>query len=206
MMIISMQFSGAAFYHFVLVQNMFLNTLFSTTLCLFLPWYERPNVTPVLNTGHNYNFVFFNLYVLDRKREDKILDYMVVCIPLLHNLNPRLWKKIYNYKPWRVHRVLELLRMILVFSFKNIVYFVTECNWVLKVTGQIILAVWILHSYLRNNLSVENFCSRKQRCYYTVTRCHKMLSFRMKHKLMSHKRKDNAGITFKIFGEAISNW
>jgi len=121
-----MQFSVATFYLSVLVQNMFLNTLFPTILCLSLPWYERPNVTPVLNSGQNYNFVFFNLYVLDRKREDKILDHTVVCIPLLHNLNPRLWKKIYNYKLWRAHRVLELLRMILVFSFKNIGYCMTE--------------------------------------------------------------------------------
>jgi hypothetical protein len=50
---------------------MFLNTLFSTTLILFLPLYERPNVTPVLNRGQNYSFIFFNLYVLDGKREDK---------------------------------------------------------------------------------------------------------------------------------------
>jgi hypothetical protein len=202
-MIISVQFSGAAFYLSVLVQNMFLNTLFSTTLCLFMPWYERPNVTPVQNSGQNYNFVFFNLYVLDRRRE--ILDQTAVCIPLFHNLNPRLWKKIYNYKPWRGNRVLELLGMILVFSWKHIGYFMTECNWVMKVTGQIILAVWILRSCLRNNLSVENFCSIKQRCNYTVTHCHKM-SFRMRHKLISHKCKENAGVTFKLFGEAIRNW
>jgi hypothetical protein len=61
----------SSFSPFSLRPKDFLNTLFSTTLSLFLPLYEKPNVTPVLNSGQNYSFVFFNQYVLDRKREDK---------------------------------------------------------------------------------------------------------------------------------------
>jgi hypothetical protein len=80
---------------------------------------------------------------------------MVVVIPMFHNLSLGLWEQIYDYKLWRVRWIVELMRMLAVFSFKNVRYFGTEFYWYLKNRGKIILAGCILRSCLRTTIRVS---------------------------------------------------
>jgi len=50
----------------------------------------------------------------------------------------------------------ELSRMLSVFSLKNLVLFMAEFNWVLNTADKVVLAACVLHSYLSNDVSVED--------------------------------------------------
>jgi hypothetical protein len=66
-------FISPAFHHFISLQSKYSpqHPVLKHPLYLFLPSYQRPSFPPIQNHKQNYNFVYFNFYVLRQQTEER---------------------------------------------------------------------------------------------------------------------------------------